>query len=330
MPRYTLERAWQCISALGPVDAGRLIGHCLRYDTGVAIPPGTLTAEAADTLHASLYPPPGTPVTGDTIFYVVSSDRTPVAWLTYDATVVTPAAQLTAYQKAHQQQAVHALSHLSRHAVYELAKLRDHREQRTGGQEPTPLDTGTRILVAAADDPTLTWWAGITADLTDSLRHLLAVTHAIDSGSTSPDTGPLAQILIINASGYGDYGRKRPTFDLPTLCAIEQLAGASHLPAWAIGDWLHHEGVTATDLTAAQIVDAFTSSYAGVYDSRRAFATAERDRHGWTTALTQAGIPLHLFDLDTFSRDLFSTQAHDVRLHDHRVAVFRSIREAQS
>ena len=52
---------------------------------------------AARDLQASVYRPHSTPAGPDTIWYVVSSDGTPVAWLTHHATVVTPPADLTGY-----------------------------------------------------------------------------------------------------------------------------------------------------------------------------------------------------------------------------------------
>ncbi|MEV4513805.1 hypothetical protein AB0K00_33210 [Dactylosporangium sp. NPDC049525] len=79
MTRTTQDEAWQQISACLDVTAGRR----LRRTTFNPVPPGTLAPEAAQRLHASVYQPLGTPAGPDTIWYVVSADGTPVAWLTH-------------------------------------------------------------------------------------------------------------------------------------------------------------------------------------------------------------------------------------------------------
>lgn len=323
MPRCTQERGWQLVSALGPFDAGRLTGCCLRHNAFVPISPGTLTPDAAAVLHASLYRPADEPVTGDTIFYVVSSDHTPVAWLTYDATVVTPPADLTPYQRAHQQQAVDALTHLTRHAIVELATLRDLRDLRSPDVHDTS-DAGTRIRVAAASDPTLTWWTTISGDLAESRQHLTDVVAGARGTRTS--SGMPVDILIVDTHGYGDYGHYPRLFDLSVLCAIEHLAHAADLPTSVIGDWLRLDCAGASGTvhpTAAQVVDAFTDSYVGLFPTRRAFADNEFDRRGWGEALANAGIPSRLFTMSNFVVDLFQDAVFDVRLGDGQVAVFR-------
>jgi hypothetical protein len=204
--------------------------------------------------------------------------------------------------------------------VHELAKLRDLRERRVPGDTPLPTytgdmidtDPGARILVADTADPTLTFWTRITGNLAASRAHIAQLT------GISADIEP----LIVDTHGYGDYGRHREVFGLPVLCAIEQLAAQDALPAAAIGDWLHVEGGSTGDPTAEQVLAAFTDAFAGIYDTRRAFTIAERDRNHWTDALAVAGIPPRYFNLDAFAHDLFTKSVHEVRLDNGRIAIF--------
>ncbi|WP_020525185.1 hypothetical protein [Catelliglobosispora koreensis] len=309
MSRCTQTQALQRFAALGDADAGRLTGQCL-YHNSSPIPPGTLREDAANLLHASVYRQPGEPVTGETLVYVVSSDGTPVAWLDYQARVHTPPAQLTSYQRAHQVQAVTALSRLTRDALGMLARLRDARDRRDHtGSQPTATGLDARVLVANSDDPTLTYWTRLNPDPAVTRRHVQTLT-----GSTEP--------IVVEVFGYGDYGRHRAVIDVEMLCAIEELAVTHGLTATAVGDWLYAEGAaTATTLTPQQVKDEFTTAFAGIFDSRPAFARAERDRRGWTRLLDQAGIPRNLFDDQTFARLLFTSDFRDITLHDYRVAV---------
>src|SRR4051794_25373810 len=105
MNRISQTEAWKQISACADVNAGRLTGRNLRRAYLPPIPPGTLAPDAARQLHADVYRSSSTPAGPDSIWYVVSSDGTPVAWLTRDATLVTPPADLTDYQRHHQEQA---------------------------------------------------------------------------------------------------------------------------------------------------------------------------------------------------------------------------------
>ncbi|GAA4259864.1 hypothetical protein [Dactylosporangium darangshiense] len=319
MNRISQTAAWQQIRACTDVNAGRLTGRVLRYQYLSAILPGTLAPAAAQQLHASAYRRHSEPATPDTIWYVVSSDGTPVAWLTLDATVVTPPADLTTYQLQHQEQAVTALSNLTRQALLELAQLRDTRDHRTPGdpRQEQPGSHGdeiaTRILVADPADPTLSFWVRAGADLDTTRLHVAEVTGVAEGNDA----------LILDVRGYGDYGRSRAVLDLSVLCAVEHLAAVNELPAEAIGTWLHLDGATTGNPTADEITTAFGDAYAGVHDSRRAFAITERDRYGWTTALANAGKPDRYFNLDAFTEHLFRTEVHKVPLDDGRIAVFR-------
>lgn len=83
MSRPSQTEALREMRHLIDTNAGRIQGQSLRYRSHAPIPPGTLTRENAALLHDSVYRERGTPLTGDTIYYVVSCDGTPVAWLTY-------------------------------------------------------------------------------------------------------------------------------------------------------------------------------------------------------------------------------------------------------
>src|SRR4051812_42943683 len=154
MNHTTQTEAWQLIRDCAEVKAGRLTGRSLRYTYLSPVLPGTLTEDAALELHASVYPSSSTPAGPDTIWYVVSCDGTPVAWLTLQAEVVPPPADLTDYQRHVQTQAVEALSQPTRNVLLELAKLRDKRDNRTHRDLPQvrpdgrPVDASTLIFVA--------------------------------------------------------------------------------------------------------------------------------------------------------------------------------------
>lgn len=324
MTRTSQTKAWQQVSARLDVDAARISGRCLRRATVALIPPGRLAPDAARQLHDSVYRPRGTPAVPHSIWYVVSVDATPVAWLTYHATVVTPPAQLNDYQLQAQQRAVTALTELTRRALIELALLRDTREHRTPGDSTQWTVDGAevkyqparRVLVADPADPTLTFWAAIAGDLHATRAHLATVAGMPDTAAGSP--------RILDVHGFGAYGLYRDTYDLAVLCAIVSLADQHGLSAETIGDWLHREGADATQPTAPQITDAFSASYRGIHHSRRHFAMAERDRLGWTAALAAASIPDRFFDVDGFLRWLFEDRFHGVPVDaTAAVAVFR-------
>ncbi|GAB7048390.1 hypothetical protein [Catenuloplanes indicus] len=318
MSRCTQTEALRLFSALADADAGRLTGASLLGPVLPAIRPGQLTAESAGLLAKSLYRPRDTPAGAEMICYVVSSDGTPVAWLTYDAHVhAPPSGALTGYQRAHQQRAVTALSGLTRRAVAALARLRDHRDGRIPGDPPDPLDTSTRLLVAHATDPTLTWWVKPSGDLGALRNHLTVL--------TGQDVAEDGQVRVLEVDGFGDYGRHREHLELSVLCAIDALSATHEVPTSVIGDWLDAEGATRTDVTAAQITRAFTEAFAGIHPGRRSFAEAERDRLGWTAAMAAAGIPLRYFDTPLYTASVFDHTARAIRMPSPLagIAVFR-------
>jgi hypothetical protein len=312
MTQSTQHEAFVAFRMLRDVNAGRLRGQSLaRYVA--PIPTGTLDEAAAATLRANQSRRPGTPLSADAIVYVISCDGTPIVWVTRELQVTTPAAALSDYQRRQQTRATQALAGVSRHAVRSLAALADHADGRPEGGSGTPADdAGPHVLVADSARPTLTHWARISADPAVSLAHLRAITGATDG-----------RVLIVAAAGYGGYGTHAAVLDLDVLCALEQIAHATSLPAEVVGAWLHAEsGSTCTRLSAERLPADFRASYAGAFPGLQAFAAAERDTRGWTAALHSAGIPLVLFDLRRFAQQVFDTDAYPIPMPDGRTAVF--------
>lgn len=311
MSRVTQQDAFAAFRMLRTVDAGRLRGDSLvRYPR--PIPTGALDEPAAAVLRANLTRPPGTLPSADGIVFVASCDGTPVAWLTRDTRVTTPAAQLSDYQRRQQARAVEALTDLPRRTIAVLAGLADRADGRPDGGSGSPgEDAGPHLLVADPATPTLTHWARISAEEATSLAHLRAVTGAADHP------------LIVDALGYGQYGTQAAVLDLAALCTLERIARSTDLPVRVVGDWLHAEGgSTSPNLPVDPLATQFQASLAGVYPGKEAFAAAERDARGWTTALQQAGIPDVLFDLRGFTQLVFADDAYAVAMSDGRIAVF--------
>lgn len=296
----TVKRALEMTSALVPFDTGRLYALSLRRPVKGQIPTGSLYPTDAARLRVDAHRADDQHTNGGTIDYVVVCDDTPIAWLTRHARVVAPAADLTRYQARHQQKVLSALSRLTRHALRELATLRDAAEGRHPGEQPQPLDTSGRVLAADLADPTLTFWSAITGDHSTSLAGLQQA------------TGTAGDVLIVDTCGYGDYGRLRRHHQLPLLCAIEELAASHNLPPAVIGDWLHLEAATHAEITPTQIRAQFTDAYAGVHATQAAYAQTEAARCGWTAAMQQAGIPAHLLDVPRFARELFAERVVSV------------------
>ncbi|MFF5291865.1 hypothetical protein [Paractinoplanes globisporus] len=309
MARCTMAEAWRRISTLNPADASRLVGYSLLDNHIPAIPTGALTESAAQALHDNLYRD-GKPATGDSIAYVVCSDDTPVAWVTYHAKIVLPEADLTTYRAAHQINAMGALTQLSRRALTDLARRRDDREHRKPGARREIRCDYTRVLVADPAEPTLTWWTSLPADPDQARAHLAAVTGGTD-------------VLVLDAYGYGAYSLGDHLLPVPMLCTIEALAAEHYLPAWVVGDWLTAEGAPRSQPDAATVRAEFDAAYLGLFANLRAYARTEYQRRGWADVFTVAGIPPRLFGLDRFTADLFCDQVRQVRLPHGQIAVFR-------
>ena len=309
--RCTIAQAWDRISTLAAADAGRLTGYTLLDNHIPPIPAGTLAGPAAQQLHENLYRDADTAVGGDSIAYVVCSDDTPVAWVTYHARVIAPAAELSDYQIAHQMQAIDALSRLSRRALADLARRRDHREQRDPGTKRDIRHDDTSVLVADPDEPTLSWWTSLPADLEHVRIHLAAL------------TGGDGDALVLDACGYGAYGLGSHRLPVPVLCTIDALAAEHDLPAWVIGDWLKAEGAPPSLPSPDTVRAEFTRAYLGLFPHQRAYARIQFQQRGWDDALNAAAIPQRLFDLDRFTADLFCDEVREIRFPHGQIAVFR-------
>ncbi|MFF5230254.1 hypothetical protein [Dactylosporangium sp. NPDC000521] len=313
MSQSTQAEAFEAFRRLRDVNAGRLRGQSVGNRYGAPLSYAGLHPGAAERLRVSAYPEPGAPPAPHTVCFVVAYDRTPVAWLETDGTVVTPAADLTTAQLRQQPRAVQALSNLHRRAVRTLAQRHDTAHDRADGGTGHPPVDGPDTSVLAADPAavTRTWWTRISADPAASAEHLRRV------------TGAAGRVLLVDVVGYGRYGLHTDVLDLDLLCTIEDLAAAAQLPATAVGEWLHLEGASHRAPTPSEVRAAFSAAFDGIHASRHTYATAERDRRGWTALLEAAGIDSRFFDLPAFTHHLFDGGAHDVNLPDHRIAVFR-------
>lgn len=310
MTRPTRQRVFAAFRQLDDINAGRLRGQNVSRSYAPMIAAGTLDAEAAANLNASLYPKPGARPGGDRIVYVASCDGTLVAWVTRDAHVVLPAATLSVYQKRQQTFAADAFAQLTRRAIRLLAALADAETDRTSFDVPDDADK-TRVMVADRAHPTVATWTAINADPAASHKHLRKV------------TGADQEVLIIDVIGYGGYGRHAEYLDLDVLCALEAMADSADVPVTLVGDWLHHEGGSTRRVPADELKRAFADAYAGMFPRWKAYAAVERDARGWTAALTEAGIPVELFDLDAFAHQLRQHVRYALPVDGRGVAVFR-------
>ncbi|WP_306211083.1 hypothetical protein [Actinoplanes sp. RD1] len=310
MTRPTRQQTFAAFRQLADINAGRLRGQSVARGHAVMIAAGTLDDEAAAILHASLYPKPGITLGADRIVYVASCDGTPVAWVTRTAHVVLPAGSLSAYQKRQQTFAADAFAQLTRRAIRMLAALADAETDRMGLEVPAGASS-TRVLVADRADPTVATWTAINADPVASREHLRTV------------TGADQDVLIIEVIGYGHYGRHVDEVDLEVLCALEAIADSADVPVTLVGDWLHQEGGSSTRVPAEALPAAFADAYAGMFPRWKAYAAVEREARGWTTVLTEAGIPLELFDLDAFADQLRQHARYGLPVDGRGIAVFR-------
>lgn len=166
------------------------------------------------------------------------------------------------------------------------------------------------MLVADPAEPTQTWWTTLPASPDQARTHLAAVTGGAD-------------VLVLDAYGYGAYSLGDHLLPVPMLCTIEALAAEHDLPAWVVGDWLAAEGAPRLQPDAATVRAEFSTAYLGLFPNQRAYARIEYQRRGWADVLTVAGIPARLFDLDRFTADLFCDAVREVRLPHGQIAVFQ-------
>jgi hypothetical protein len=304
--RSTISQALREMRCLHDTDAGRLRGISLRFRFGVTRQTLATTPQPwRDRIQAGIDARETGTVTGDTPEYLVFSDGVLVVLLTVAAHVVLPDYPLTPLQARHQQAAAQALSDLSRFALADLAdRAVTSNVDGTDGGHPDddfkPLPGWLRV--APATDPTLATWVEIHPDLPASRT---AVARACD---TAPD-----QMLIIEACGYGAYGRDRHRHHLDVLCAMHQIAATHHVNLQVIGDWLDVEGATTSvGLDPQTLVEQFTAAYLGPYPSQADYARTRMRELGWTQALQAAGIPDRYLDTTTIIRDWFTDQVRSI------------------
>ena len=173
---------------------------------------------------------------------------------------------------------------------YVLADLGD-RLAAGHGHDTTGTHPDGAPRVAPADDPTSTRWVSISADPA-------ATGVAIRDAGTNPD-----HMIIIEAVGYGRYGRQRHRLDLDVLCAIGQVAGTHQESRYAVGEWLAAERATHVDVRPADVVDDYPRAYLGAFPSELDHTLHRMAELGWTTALRRAGIPQDYLDVTAIRRD---------------------------
>lgn len=315
MPISTNAEALRDIRRLDPTSTGRLLGLPARstdprqasrqlhntpqpwHDQIIT----DITARAAGTLSA------------DSAEYLVLSDHTLIALLTVAAHLVLPDYPLTGLQRRHQSAVVAALSDLPRHMLRELADRRstlDGRDEQAALEYRPPVIGAARI--AALDEPTVTAWITVNADL-DSTR------EAVRRASLDPD-----KLIIITASGYGTYGRDRHRLDLPMLCAMHRVAHRHQVSLQVVGDWLAAEGATHVGLDPGRLDTTFAGAYLGPFTHELDYTHHHMAELGWTAALQQAGIDERYLDERAVNRDWFAREVRGIYCSTHhRAEVFR-------
>jgi hypothetical protein len=315
MPISTNAEALRDMQGLHPTTTGRLLGLPARY-----LEPRQAAPQLRDTplpwrdrLIADLTARAAGTLTANSTEYLVLSDHTMIATMTVGAHLTLPDYPLTALQRRHQGAVVDALSDLPRHILRELADRRsalDGRDEQAGGESDPPA-TGA-IRVAAGEEPTVTDWITVDADLP-------ITRETVRRAGLDPD-----QLIIITAPSYGRYGRERHRLDLPTLCAMRRVARDQTVSLQVVGDWLDAEGATAVDLDPQQIETGFAEAYLGPFDNERDYTHYHMAQLGWTTALRRAGIPEDYLNESAINRDFFAQQFRSIYCStQHRAEVFR-------
>lgn len=316
MARSTISQALRDMRSLHQTDAGRLYGVNLRFGTtlphqGLAATPQPWRERiqaGIDARHAGL-------VTDQTPEYLVFSDGVLILVLTAAAQLLLPDYPLTPVQARHQTAAAAALSDLRRHILTDLADRATRRSSNDVDGRPRPGEDREPpvgwLRVAPTTDATHATWVDPGTEWTAARRMLARVCH------TAPD-----QVLILDARGYGAYGRNQHRHRLDVLCAMRQIAATHQVALHVVGDWLDTEGVTTTDdLDPAVVVEEFTATYLGAYPTRSAYTQQRMRELGWTQAVAAAGIPDHYLDTAAITRHWFTTQVREVTT-DGGIAVF--------
>ena len=316
MPLSTNTEALREMQRLEQTSTGRLRGVPARHVTHIRVATAHLqgTAEPwhcrvltdlAERAAGSLRP--------DSAEYLVFSDDLLIAVLTVVARVVLPDYPLSPLQRRHQTAAADALADLPRPSLRELA---DQRSRMDGRDDQTRLEShpaAGAVRIAASDDPTVTCWVTIDADLETCQT-------SIRQCGLDPD-----HLIVITAPGYGRYGRDRHRLQVPILSAMQHLADRHQLPAAVVGDWLDAEGATNAHPGPGpeQILANFTAAYIGPFASELDYTRHHMTELGWIAALEHTGIPTRYLDEAAVNRDWFRKQVRGISRATHnRIDVF--------
>jgi hypothetical protein len=299
MRQVTNAQAYQSIRYIGDTRAGRLAGVRIAPYRD-RIPAGTLTADPAAVLHAAMSRDRDDPVRSDWPYYVVSCDRTPVAWLTWHGHVVLPDAELTAFQRRHQDLAAQALTAVRTRVLAELADARDTREQRTVGARPE-RPTVPMVRVAAVDEPTRAWWTTISGDHDATVS---AVRQLVGADA----------VRVIDTWAYGWYGYQDKCPRLDMLCALHRAAVPHAVTPNVVGDWLR---LLPDELRPGPdtVQQRFAAVFGGRFDRRHAYVEHVLTQRGWRQVLAAAGIPDEYLAWRTLTADLLR-EVHVIDLDD--------------
>ncbi|MFF0348915.1 hypothetical protein ACFYP0_14570 [Micromonospora arida] len=316
MRRSTVADAVRAFQRLRSVNAGSLVGVALadRYRTSPPLKVDTLPPAQAAVLGASIEARTAGVIDERTPAYLVYSGGLPVAWCTVRATVVTPDLVLDGTPARHQRMAVQALSNLAR---WVLVALADARAEVEAAVVQSVMSQEGAVRIAPADD--LTWSVAVLlgGDLTAdraSIAKLLPAKAA-------------AEVVVIDAHGFGRYCRDSHRLPLPVLCAMRRIASTHQLPLAVVGDWLGASGGVDADVPADDLPAIFAADFVGLFPHRSDYAEKHLVDRGWATALERLGMPRRYIDLEALERDLFDNDVHavatTVATGDQAVAVFR-------
>ncbi|MGW3618560.1 hypothetical protein [Micromonospora arida] len=316
MRRSTVADAVRAFQRLRSVNAGSLVGVALadRYRTSPPLKVDTLPRAQAAVLGASIKARTAGVIDGETPAYLVYSGDLPVVWCTVRASVITPDLVLDGTPARHQRMAVQALSSLAR---WVLVALADARAGDEAAVVRSAMSQEGAVRIAPADDLTSSAAVLLDGDLTAaqaSIAKVLPVNAA-------------AEVVVIDAHGFGRYGRDSHRLPLPVLCAMRRIASTHQLPLAAVGDWLAASGGVDADVPAEDLPAIFTAGFLGLFPHPSAYAERHLVDRGWATALERLGMPRRYIDLEALRRDLFDNDVYavatTVATGGHAVAVFR-------
>ncbi|MEV7230889.1 hypothetical protein AB0M79_28275 [Polymorphospora sp. NPDC051019] len=320
MRRSTISEALTEIRQFDSFNAGTLVGIALaeRYGGAPPLRLDGLPATQAAALRASLDARAAGVVGIDTPAYLVYSGGLLVAWCTVRAAVATPDLVLSGTQARHQRLAVQALSDLARQTLLRLADARPDTDP--AGMESVMYHEAA-VRVAVADDLTTT--AATILDPDPAVAEA-----AIRSLLPTRATEPPQPLVVLDATGFGRYGRCAHRLSVPVLCAIRRIADAHRLPPAVVGDWLDANAGTDKDLPVDDLPAIFDAALVGTFSSQRAYTERHMAEQGWTDAIERAGIPDQYIHLGAVERDLFDHEVQAISTTSTTgrvVAVFRRI-----